>query len=194
MYWAFFSLASGQPFSRQSVREAPAELQSHGEQVQDARECSVYEMTESSANARHEGDEVESRISVTDRPRPHSRSRFLRSDSVCPDRRPTRRADADSHSQRRLLGGVELSWRRLRVLDGLPAVATRLWGNPCYSAPVRVPVVFRPRPSWPLANRRPTIHERLRAVGSHSLTSLAVAVCDGHRVSLLASDLASRLL
>ena len=66
MYWAFFSLASGQPYSRQSVREAPAELQSHGEQVQDARECSVYEMTESSANARHEGDEVESRISVTE--------------------------------------------------------------------------------------------------------------------------------
>ena len=129
-------------------------------------------MTESSANARHEGDEVESRISVTDRPRPHSRSRFLRSDSVCPDRRPTRRADADSHSQRRLLGGVELSWRRLRVLDGLPAVATRLWGNPCFL----LLCVYR----WCFALvrhghlrtgfRRYTSHERLRAVGSHSLT------------------------
>jgi len=49
-------------------------------------------------------------------------------------------------------------------------LSRRAFGATCYSAPVRVPVVFRPRPSWPLANRLPTIHERLRAVGSHSLT------------------------
>lgn len=126
-------------------------------------------MTESSANARHEGDEVESRISVTDRPRPPLALDFCV---------PTRSAPIDGRPAAQMQTAIR-SAASSGVLNCLGAayaylmvflLSRRAFGATCYSAPVRVPVVFRPRPSWPLANRRPTIHERLRAVGSHSLT------------------------